>query len=137
MRWFCMLLLALYLVLVTRLTLADPSAGRWAFSFADHVATRVSDGRLVWSQTEVLANVALFVPLGFLLTLITCRPLLSAVLCLLGSAGIELAQAEWLVTRVASIADVQHNAFGGLLGVVVAWLFLRLFKHRKQPMVAQ
>src|SRR3954462_10381588 len=99
MRWFSALVLALYLVVVSRLTLADPSTGRWAYSLADAVATRVSHGSMAWSQTEVLANIALFVPIGFLLTLITGRPLLSVVLCVLMSGFVELAQAAWFSTR--------------------------------------
>ncbi|MFL6061693.1 MAG: hypothetical protein ACJ72E_10700, partial [Marmoricola sp.] len=79
MRWFAALLLALYLVLVARLTLADPSGGRWAFSLADYSATRLSGGRMVWSQTEVVANVALFVPLGLLLAIVLRRPAAAAV----------------------------------------------------------
>jgi glycopeptide antibiotics resistance protein len=136
MRWFSAFVLALYLVLLARLTLADPSTGQWAFSFADTVATRISNGNLVWRQTEVLANVALFVPVGFLLTLITRRPALSLVACLAASASIELAQDQWFATRVASAADVWHNGYGGALGVVLAWPVVRFLMTDKQLKVA-
>jgi hypothetical protein len=136
MRWFALVLLGLYLVFVARLTLADPSAGRGVFTLADSLATRYSDGQLVWSETEVLANVALFVPIGFLLALVLGRPVVSAALCVLGSVCIELAQQHWLPSRVPSVADVQHNGLGGLVGAVVAWPLLWLRRTLGQPKVA-
>lgn len=125
-RLVAAVLLTAYSLVVARLTLADPSAGSWAFSFASDVADRASDGRLVWSQTEVLANIALFVPAGFLLALVVRSPWLSAVLCVLASAAIELAQQRYLPSRVPTIADVEHNGLGGLLGALLAWPVARL-----------
>ena len=111
------------------------------FAFADAVATQLSEGRLGWSETEVLANVALFVPAGFLLAVVLGRPLLSVALCLLGSACIELAQQQYLPSRVPSLADVQHNGLGGLFGALLAWPFAvppfgDQAENPKQPMVA-
>jgi glycopeptide antibiotics resistance protein len=140
MRWSAAFLLALYLVLVARLTLADPSSGRLVFAFADAVATRLSAGRLEWSETEVLANIALFVPAGFLLAVVLGRPMLSMVVCVLGVACIELAQQRFLPSRVPSRADVEHNGLGGLFGALLAWPFAarwaRMPEDQKQPMVA-
>jgi glycopeptide antibiotics resistance protein len=120
MGLFSAVALGLYLVLVARLTLADPSAGRIVFSWANAAATQYSSGRLGWSRTEVLANVALFVPLGLLLTIVLRRAVLAAILCALLSAGIELAQRLYLPTRVPSLADVEHNALGAVLGAALA-----------------
>ncbi|MDQ1454412.1 MAG: hypothetical protein QOH28_32 [Actinomycetota bacterium] len=39
-------------------------------------------------------------------------------------------------SRAPSIADVQHNGLGGLLGALLAWLLFGLLKPYKQPMVA-
>lgn len=142
MRLFAAVLLGLYVLFIARLTLADPSSGSAVFGFADAFATRVSDGRLQWSETEVLANVALFVPAGFLLAVVLGRPLLSVALCILGSACIELAQQRYLPSRVPSVADVEHNGLGGLFGALLAWPFsVPLFggqdiEDSKQPMVA-
>ncbi len=119
-------LLACYSVVVARLTLADPSAGRWAFDLAGAAARRASDGRLDWSETEVIANVALFVPAGFLLAVLLGRPLLAAAVTVLASACIELAQQQFLPTRVPSLADVWHNGLGGLLGAILAAPFSRI-----------
>ena len=124
LRVLAAVLLLAYSFLVASLTLADPSTGVWAFSFADRLATRVSDGQLVWSQTEVLANVALFVPAGFLLALVLGRPLLAAGLCILGSVLIEYVQAVYLPTRVGTGADVLHNGYGAVLGALLAWPFV-------------
>jgi hypothetical protein len=131
MRLSAAVLLGLYVLFIARLTLADPSAGSAVFGFADAFATRVSDGRLQWSETEVLANVALFVPAGFLLTVVVGRPMMSIALCVVGSACIELVQQRYLPSRVPSVADVQANGLGGLVGAVVAWPFARpLFPRR-------
>jgi glycopeptide antibiotics resistance protein len=88
------------------------------------------------SQTEVVANVALFVPAGLLLSVVLGRPILSAALCVLGSACTELARQRYFPSRAPSIADVQHNGLGGLLGALPAWPLFRLLKPYKQPMVA-
>lgn len=136
MRWFALLLLSFYLVFVARLTLADPSAGQAVFSLADSLATRYSGGELQWSETEVLANVALFVPIGFLLTVVLGRPAVAMGLCILGSACIELAQQRWFPTRVPTIADVEHNGLGGVIGALVAWPLLWLSRPSRQPKVA-
>ena len=133
MRWFLAVLLAVYLVFVARLTLADPSAGRFAFDLADVWATRLSQGRLEWNETEVIANVALFMPIGFLLTLLVRRPLLVMVLGFVGSAAIELSQREFLPTRVATVADVEHNVLGAVLGVLLALPFLWIGRVRRPP----
>jgi len=136
MRWFATLFLGLYLVFIARLTLADPAAGHVVFSLADNWASYLSGGRLQWSETEVLANIALFVPAGFLLAVVLQRPLLSAALCVLVSACIELAQQRWFPSRVPSIADVQHNGLGGVVGALLAWPVSRTGRSFKQPMVA-
>ena len=119
MRWIAALLLALYAVFVARLTLADPSAGAAVFSAFNYWTELLASGRLDGSQLEVLANVLLFVPAGLLLATVLRRPLLTIALCVLGSASIELAQREWFPTRVPSIADVEHNGFGAVLGVLI------------------
>ncbi|MFL6109031.1 MAG: VanZ family protein [Marmoricola sp.] len=125
MRWIAAFFLALYALFVARLTLADPSAGAPVFSAANYWGELLSGGRLSGTQLEVLANIALFVPAGFLLAVVLLRPLTALGLCILASAGIELAQREWFASRVPSVADVVHNGYGAALGVlafaVVGW----------------
>ncbi|MFL6156505.1 MAG: VanZ family protein [Marmoricola sp.] len=129
------LLLLAYSYVVVRLTLEPASAGMWAFSLADRIATRTSGGQLQWSQTEVLANVALFVPAGFLLAVVLGRPWLAAALCVVTSAGIEVVQYTSLPSRVGSVLDVEHNALGGLIGAAVAWPLIAAFSRRPSTSV--
>lgn len=119
MRWFAALLLALYTLFVARLTLADPAAGRPVFSAYNYWAELLAGGRLSGTQLEMLANIALFVPLGLLLAIVLRRPFLTIGLCVLASAFIELGQRAWFPTRVPTIADVEHNGLGAVLGVLI------------------
>jgi glycopeptide antibiotics resistance protein len=109
-----------YTCVVVQLTLRDPEHGHWAFALADRLATTASSGRLTWDRTEVLANVALFVPYGVLLTVLLGRAWAAALVCVLISAGIEAAQLLYLPTRVPTLADVEHNTLGGLAGALLA-----------------
>ncbi len=114
-------LFGLYTVMVARLTLAPASSESAIFGLLDLIMAQLSGGRLQWSQTEVLANVALFVPAGFLLAIVLGRSWASVVLCIVFAAGIELAQQRYLPSRVPSVADVEHNALGAIIGAAVAW----------------
>jgi hypothetical protein len=121
-RFVALALVVAYSVLVVQLTLRDPEHGRWAFALVDRLAGTASSGRLTWDRTEVLANVALFVPYGFLMTLLLGRAWVAVVACVLISAGIEYAQLAYLPSRVPTLADIEHNALGGILGAVGAGL---------------
>jgi glycopeptide antibiotics resistance protein len=120
-RWIAAVLLVIYTLVIARLTLFPASSESGTFALLDRVMTRLSDGRLDWSQTEVLANIALFVPAGFLLAIAVGRVWVGVVGCLLASVLIELAQQRYLPSRVPSVADVEHNALGGLIGGLIAW----------------
>ena len=122
-RLVALVLVVLYSLLVAHLTLTDASQGAWAFELADRLALRASGGELTWTQTEVVANVALFVPLGFLLAIAVGRVWPAVFLCLLGSAGIEWFQTT-LSSRVPTVDDVVHNTMGGVIGALAAGLFL-------------
>jgi glycopeptide antibiotics resistance protein len=124
-RWCAAALLGLYAVVIARLTLVPASSERGIFGLLNRVTTHASGGRLDWSQTEVLANVALFVPAGFLLAVSLGRVWAAAVVCIVASAAIELAQQRFLPSRVPSLADVEHNGLGGAIGAALAWPFAR------------
>lgn len=75
-----------------------------------------------WTMFDLLANVAVYVPLGFFLTLAAYRlpgRLTGLVLATLFAAalsfGLETLQ-NWLPSRVPSNLDLACNALGGLLG---------------------
>jgi F0F1-type ATP synthase assembly protein I len=73
---------------------------------------------------EFIANILLFVPLGFLLTLIARPHWLGVVVGLLVSAGVELVQIV-IPSREASLRDVLANTCGAAVGAVLAWLLLQ------------
>ena len=104
------------------LGLREWSADGWRRALADPLG-----------DTQVLLNVALFVPAGFLWTMITRRPW--RVLAALGalSVGIEVLQG---VTGLGAndVADIVANVAGALVGVaaavVLGWLVDALRGHR-------
>ncbi len=124
-RWTAGVLLGLYALVIARLTLAPAASETGTFGLLNRIMTHASDGRLDWTQTEVLANIALFVPAGFLLAIVLGRAWLSALLCVAASVAIELAQQRYLPSRVPSIADVEHNGLGGAIGALLAWPLAR------------
>ena len=87
-----------------------------------------------WTAFDLIANVVVYAPLGFFLTL-TLRRLpggmrAAAVLAVLGSGllslGLEALQ-SWLPNRVASNVDLACNTLGSLLGSLLAvWAGARL-----------
>jgi glycopeptide antibiotics resistance protein len=136
-RWCAGVLLGLYAVVIARLTLASASAESGIFALLDRLTSHASAGRLDWTQTEVLANIALFVPAGFLLTIALGRAWVSAVVCVLASAGIELAQQRYFPSRVPSLADVEHNGVGGAFGALLAWPAARAMRVDKRNAAAR
>jgi VanZ family protein/type IV secretory pathway TrbD component len=82
-----------------------------------------------WTGFDLAANVAVYLPLGFFLT-IALRPLpgrftaliLAVLLAAAVSLGLEALQG-WLPSRVPSNLDLACNAGGGFIGAVVAHYF--------------
>ena len=120
-----------YAFIVANLTLMDPTSGSWAFTRVGHWATVLSHGRLQWSETEVLANVALFVPVGFLLVLVMRRLWPAVAVGVLGSVAIEVVQAVYLPLRVGTPDDVVHNAWGVVTGALLASPYALVQLHRR------
>lgn len=73
---------------------------------------------------EAAANVALFIPLGFVAARILSpqRWWLALLLCTVLSAAGELAQDLFLPDRIGNAQDVVLNSAGALIGVVLALL---------------
>lgn len=90
-----------------------------------------------YTHIEVLANVLMFVPLGFLAALDLPRRdwWLAAVLAPAFSAALETAQAVFLSARVPSASDVVANGVGGAIGAVIS-LLARMLVHRRDRLVA-
>lgn len=87
------------------------------------VPAAVTTGRIEW-----VANVVMFVPIGFFLAgaLRPSRRMLAVPVGLLLSASIELAQFLWLPNRVASWYDVLANSTGAAVGVALLVLATRI-----------
>jgi VanZ family protein len=79
-----------------------------------------------WTAFDLVTNVAVYLPLGFFLTLALNRlpgrftaPVLATLLAAALSFGLEAVQ-TWLPSRVPSNVDLASNACGGLLGALAA-----------------
>lgn len=90
-----------------------------------HHETGALPSAVTFARIEWLANIVMFIPLG-LFTAAVLPPLrriwvLPATLAL--SSVIELAQNEWLPSRVASLYDVIANTLGATIGfVMLVWV---------------
>ena len=120
-------LLLAYLLVPAVLTLTpDPSSSLLQDFYAVlvRVVDQVTFGRAGVSQreSEALANVLLFIPLGALLPLALRGVPLSVFLlaATAGSLAIEAAQYLYLPDRVPSLLDVLLNAGGAAIGLVLA-----------------
>ncbi|UCV03660.1 VanZ family protein [Dechloromonas denitrificans] len=87
-----------------------------------------------WTGFDLAANVAVYLPLGFFLTLALrglpgrfTAPILAVLLAGGVSFGLETVQ-TWLPSRVPSNVDLVCNTLGGLLGAIwVQWVGPRIF----------
>ena len=84
---------------------------------------------------EFSANIAMFLPLGFFLTLFFRHPWYGTILALVLSAGVEIAQIV-IPDRVASVRDVVSNTLGAAIGAFLAWLFVLRREHKKRRVAA-
>jgi len=78
-----------------------------------------TDFRQGW--VEVPANIALFLPFGFLLTVVLRRWWCGALIGIALSVCVELVQIV-LPERTASTRDVLANGAGAAIGALIAWL---------------
>lgn len=88
---------------------------------------------------EFTANILMFVPLGFLLTLLFSHPWYGVILALGLSAAAEVAQIV-IPSRHASLRDILANVAGAALGAALAWLIVlrrSRAQQRKHSAVAE
>lgn len=92
-----------------------------------------------YNKLEFTANIAMFVPLGFLVALLLPQRLwwLALLLCPALSVAIELVQAAILDARVSSAMDVAANSLGALVGILVAVAIRALVYERDQKVIAR
>lgn len=91
-----------------------------------------------WTRLEVLANVAMFVPLAMLLVFVlgARRWWIALGLCLAATVGIEAVQHLFLPGRVASVKDIVANGVGALLGVALAAVVEAAVRARRRRAAA-
>jgi len=75
-----------------------------------------------YNKLEFSANIAMFVPIGFLITLLLPARVwwLALVISPAFSVAIELTQLVALSSRFATATDVMSNSLGALIGIIMA-----------------
>jgi glycopeptide antibiotics resistance protein len=114
--------LAIYLIVVLAMLLLPVWCGQvvttvWRWLTAD------AGARFGAGWIEFSANIVLFVPMGFLLTVLFRHPWYGAPLAVGLSAVAELAQIV-IPNRQATLRDVISNSIGAALGALLAWLIV-------------
>lgn len=92
-------------------------------------------GNLSLGRTYEKLNVAMLMPFAYFGTLATRRPAIIAVSCLLISGSVEFAQGA-TGGGTCQAVDVVHNSAGGVLGVLLAVVTLRLLERRSGGVTA-
>lgn len=90
-----------------------------------------------YNKLEFSANIAMFVPLGFLITLLLPTRVwwLAIAIGPALSVGIELAQGAFLSARFASPLDVLANSLGAIIGITIAVILRALVHQRDEKMI--
>ena len=92
-----------------------------------------------YTKLEFSANVLMFVPIGFLLTMIL--PMRVWWLALVVGCGlsisIELIQGAVLTARFATVSDVVSNSIGTVVGAFLAVIIRSLVYSRDQKLIAR
>ena len=91
-----------------------------------------------YNKLEFSANVAMFVPLGFLAALMLPAKVwwLALLICPGLSVAIELTQATFLAARFATATDVVANTIGAVVGILVAVILRAIVYERDQKVIA-
>ena len=130
-------LFGVYLVGLARVTLWPRLADDDGFDLVRTVLSWISSAgiALTYSAAEFLANIALFVPFGILVSLLWPRRPAWAVITLglTTSGAIELAQLLFLPHRVADVRDLVANTLGTAVGVGV---LLAARTRQREPVAA-
>lgn len=92
-----------------------------------------------YNKLEFLANVAMFVPFGFLIALALPKRFIWLAFLFVPafSGAVELVQALALSARFATIMDVFANSLGGYVGAIVAILIRTAVSARDKKVIAR
>lgn len=90
-----------------------------------------------YDKLEFTMNVAMFIPLGFLVGLALSRRWIWLGVFLLPafSAGIEWVQGEMLAERVSDVRDIVANGVGGWIGLLLAVIVRAIVWSRDQKVI--
>jgi hypothetical protein len=130
-------LFVLAIGVVAALTLApnEPVPGV-PVALPPHFLTQVGDPGLVWSlmtaapaDAEQIANIALYVPVGLLGTLVWRRVWAGTLAGMALTVAIETCQYS-IIGRAGSITDIRNNTAGALLGALTAAALVRARRPR-------
>ncbi len=124
------------LALALAVTLARPP-GRFPAGGVNPLTTlqQCMVGSLSLAHPYEQLNVAMLVPFAVLGTLATRRPLIIAASCVFVSAFVEFVQGATGGGH-CQVRDLVHNTAGGVLGVLLAVVVLRLVARRSRGITA-
>src|SRR5699024_6300881 len=86
----------------------------------------MADGYLAYQLLYSVGNIILFIPLGFLLPLLTKKLhsiILVVIVGFLVSLTIELTHATFTITRFGTVDDLIFNTLGALIGILLFKIF--------------
>ena len=140
---FAVTLLVVYATIVLVMTMWPTPSTQGREAAVDKVITVVHRSDVFdwfgYSAFEFLANVAMFVPLGFLVGLALAQRFAWTGLLLLPAfaAGIEATQMLLISDRYGTVQDVVANSIGGWLGLLAAFLVRAMVHARDKKVIAQ
>lgn len=139
--WITMVLLVCYTGFVLFVTLiprlSDLKTDSLAERFLGFLHRIGVPAWLGFDKLEFTMNVAMFIPLGFLVGLALSRRWIWLGVFLLPafSAGIEWVQGEMLAERVSDVRDIVANGVGGWIGVLLAVIVRAIVWSRDQKVI--
>lgn len=91
-----------------------------------------------YAELEFSANIAMFVPFGFIVTILLPQRVwwLSFVFGPVLSIYIEAFQFFFLPERVSSFLDIVANSSGAIFGTLIAALLRRIIRNRDERVIA-
>lgn len=142
-EWLGALALAGYASVVLAATMWPTPLDRGYESSIDKVlAVLHRSGVPTWfgyHKLEFSANIIMFIPLGFLVTMLLSQRFwwLALVICPSMSIAIEVTQALFLSARFATVSDVISNSIGAVVGILTAISLRALVYHRDEKLIAR
>jgi hypothetical protein len=128
---------AVVVVVALTMTPNEPATGSYVPS-PPHFLDQLRDGHLIWARltgwpddSEEVANIALYLPIGFLGRLVWHEVLRAAGFGIALTVFIETCQHS-IVGRDGSITDIRNNTAGAILGALFAAAAVR-FRGRPAP----